>query len=580
MNRYKHMNFQQKMQKFSLKLYIRFIILVLITSATIITIYSYEFSSSIVETNVDAMSDTISDNLYYYDILSESISMNNQIQDFFNARELNVLGSYAVYDEMKNIENLGMDMNFVSIINMDGYATTLAKDRRVFASDIGEQLWLQYEKGIAINDWGVKVLNDTKLYNEEDEICLFFPMFSTEIINKQIGLICFNVQKSSVIPSYGDENANIEYYFLSDTGEIIDASNMEGHADFSFIQEGVSYGFTETNILKKVEGYQCFYRAQIHTWEFIQSGGLLFVLIGIFCMIGLFLLLRSSKRLIHTSYQPWLVVIEAMKSVKNNNLTTRIHFEEPDVDMETVAEGFNLMLDNINTLMEEYANEKYKLAEAEFSILQTQIQPHFLYNALECIHWQALAGDSKGTSKMIKTLANYYRITLSKGKTILTWTQELKLTMQYLQIQKMRYDDTIEYIIECDEGMETVLLPKLTLQPLIENAIYHAIKETDTKGGTIIIRGRIQQDEAIIQVIDNGIGMTGEMLDKINQSIQVNDEKFGYGIRNVNYRLQHFYGDECKLHYSLNSENQGTTVTLKIPLNKIPKKLEMKLIRN
>jgi two-component system sensor histidine kinase YesM len=201
--------------------------------------------------------------------------------------------------------------------------------------------------------------------------------------------------------------------------------------------------------------------------------------------------------------------------------------------------------------------------------LQSQIQPHFLYNTLDCIHWQAKAEGNEEISVLVKALAQYYRLCLSKGKDVIRIEQEMEHVKNYLIIQNIRYDNIIECEINIDDNCRASLIPKITLQPLVENSIYHGIKVKEGKKGVIKITCQKKGDEVIITVEDNGTGMTEEQINEMNQSISQYDKDFGYGIQNVNKRIEILFGREYGLHYEKNNLG-GVTVVIHLPNHGIP----------
>lgn len=233
-------------------------------------------------------------------------------------------------------------------------------------------------------------------------------------------------------------------------------------------------------------------------------------------------------------------------------------------DFKQLASGFNIMIEEINILMYRIKKEQSEIKQIELNKLQSQIKPHFLYNTLECIHWQALSDGNKEVSQMVKALANYYRLCLSKGKDIIPLIQELENIENYLIIQNMRYSDIAKCEINIDKSFENVLIPKLTLQPLIENSIYHGIRVKDGYKGKIIITAKENHNKIIISVADNGVGMKQEQIDEINNSISVFDEKAGYGLRNVHKRIEMLFGSGYGLFYRKN-DHDGTTVDILLP---------------
>jgi two-component system, sensor histidine kinase YesM len=230
--------------------------------------------------------------------------------------------------------------------------------------------------------------------------------------------------------------------------------------------------------------------------------------------------------------------------------------------------SFNIMIGKIRELLDSKIKEQENLKKAELRALQAQINPHFLYNTLDTIVWMAESKKTDQVIEIVTALSSFFRISLSKGKDWITIGEEIERTRSYLTIQKMRYRDIMDYEIKVDEGVLDYTILKLILQPLVENALYHGVKNK-RQGGTIIVRAkRKDENEILLEVEDNGIGFTPEKLAMIQE--ELNDDsgeiklESGFGIGNVNKRIKLYYGKQYGL--SIKSEHYaGTRVTLVIP---------------
>lgn len=223
---------------------------------------------------------------------------------------------------------------------------------------------------------------------------------------------------------------------------------------------------------------------------------------------------------------------------------------------------------------EQVTREQKQLRKAEFDLLQAQINPHFLYNTLDAIVWSAEAGNEKQVVKMVGSLSEFFRSSLNKGKEIVTIREELSHVRSYLEIQQIRYQDILDYEIDVPEELYINEIPKITVQPVVENALYHGIKEK-RGGGKISVTGREDGNDYIITVSDNGIGMEPDRLQEVRDGLTDSspDSKKIYGLYNVNQRIKLDFGDEYGL--SIDSVyDEGTTVTIRLPKksNEIVKK--------
>jgi two-component system sensor histidine kinase YesM len=223
------------------------------------------------------------------------------------------------------------------------------------------------------------------------------------------------------------------------------------------------------------------------------------------------------------------------------------------------------MIQRISDLFETVKSEQKSLREAELELLQIQINPHFLYNTLDTIVWLAEAGRQKEVVATVGSLSEFFRSSLNQGKDIITIEEETLHFTCYLKIQQVRYQDILDYEITIPEDLGNSLIPKITLQPLIENALYHGIKNK-RGGGRIKVGGRLEESLCILTVEDNGIGMKEERLQEVTREInsKTGNKKDCYGLYNVNERIQLKFGEEYGLRiHSVYGE--GTKVEVYLP---------------
>ena len=219
------------------------------------------------------------------------------------------------------------------------------------------------------------------------------------------------------------------------------------------------------------------------------------------------------------------------------------------------------MLTRTRALMDQILQEQEKKRLYELNALQAQINPHFLYNTLDSIIWMEERGRSREAITMVSALAKLFRISISKGRSVITVREELEHVRNYLIIQKMRFKDKFTYEITAQEealGERTV---KLIVQPLVENAINHAIDETQPEALNIHIDAGVTREELIFTVADDGIGMPPEVLESL---LTAPAGKSGIGVKNVHERIQLTYGDRYGLTVH-SVEDEGTTVTIRLP---------------
>ena len=229
-------------------------------------------------------------------------------------------------------------------------------------------------------------------------------------------------------------------------------------------------------------------------------------------------------------------------------------------EIVALSESFGQMVLQIQELMEKVRNEEITLRKTELNALQAQINPHFLYNTLDSIAWMCEVGRTKEAVEMVNALARLFRISISKGHELITIAQELQHAECYLKIQKFRYKNQFDYKFQVEESCLGYLCNKITLQPLIENAIVHGLDLSDK--GEIRIEVVEDGQDIVMTVFDNGVGMSEEQCAEIFQKDI--HQKGGIGIKNVNDRIKIYFGEQYGI--TISSElDEWTKVEIRMP---------------
>lgn len=256
---------------------------------------------------------------------------------------------------------------------------------------------------------------------------------------------------------------------------------------------------------------------------------------------------------------------KTMETVEQGDVMTRLAPEGSD-EITQLMDGFNRMMDRIDRLMEERVEYARQIKHLELKALQAQINPHFLYNSLDIINCTAISHNVPEISRMVRSLGQFYRASLSQGKEVIPLADEIRHAQLYVDIQNMRFDDRIHVEWDLDGSASRCQVIKIILQPLIENAIIHGIFETPSKTGTICVRTERENGTLRITIQDDGAGMDeATRLANFSPTPPGGTEaKGGYGVRNICDRLRIVYGES----YGLSCEStpgQGTKVTVLIP---------------
>ena len=252
------------------------------------------------------------------------------------------------------------------------------------------------------------------------------------------------------------------------------------------------------------------------------------------------------------------------EQVAKGDFSARARVESQD-EVAVLADSVNSMTEILEGLVSKIKEDERKMRKADLRLLQEQINPHFLYNTLDTIVWLIEGNDSDKAVNMVMSLSEFFRLVLSKGKEYITIQEEELHIKSYLEIQQVRYRDILEYEIRIDPELYKYQILKLTLQPLVENSLYHGIKYKRAKG-IIIVTGRICGDEVHFTVEDNGVGMEEEELRKLQEEIKkpCKDTEKGFGLANVNERIRMNFGTEYGMRID-SARGKGTRVEIAIP---------------
>jgi len=289
-----------------------------------------------------------------------------------------------------------------------------------------------------------------------------------------------------------------------------------------------------------------------------------YIVAGLMILFG-FLTITGGAAIISWIVRRISNLIDSINQVKQGNLDAHLENENKD-EIGTLYDSYNTMIQNTNLLMEEKYKMGISLKSAELKALQSQISPHFLYNTLDMVNWLAFAGRTQDIHSAVVSLSKYYRIVLNKGEDTLTLEEELQHVGYYMKIQDIRFPGDVVYQENVEEKVMGSIVPKIILQPLVENAIHHGIWKKKEKKGSIRIWGYEEGKTVHIKIIDDGAGMDADTLSRILDG-SLSTTGSSYGVKNVHARLSLMFGEEYGLSYE-SKEGQGTCVTIRFPAGK------------
>ncbi len=363
-----------------------------------------------------------------------------------------------------------------------------------------------------------------------------------------------------------DRNGNIVYHPQQ---QLIDSNLrteqitkvLQASSGDSFIinnEEGKRiYSVQDTNFGWRIVGVA-------NTDDLITSKSDLRNSIILYSLYGLVIPILISIWLSHRLLMPIKVLQSDMKQVEKGNFNIQTKIRQMN-EIGQLGRSFNLMVSRTKSLMEETIQNQENKRKSELLLLQSQINPHFLYNTLDSIVWMAEQKQHEEVVLMTSALAKLFRASITKDQELVPIRVEIEHITNYLLIQKMRYTDELNYVIDIDESIHNYKTLKILLQPLVENAIYHGIRNMyGMEDGMITIRGRQSGDQVVFEVEDNGRGMTTEQQGRLLFKSEGDTRTQGIGIRNVNERIKLYFGHEYGIQIKSEIE-VGTCITITIP---------------
>ena len=434
--------------------------------------------------------------------------------------------------------------------------------------ETGEELWLAPHPGSDIIQ-NLDYLTISVVYPVKDRIS-----------SRILGVVVVDVRAESL--NKIEDNGLVfegKSYILDEDDKVIysDQSNDEEEID------AVNHAFHEnqadhTGTADKIEigGKACLYSSMYlsnNGWKtvgiisdrqvFAPFERLRMAIIFAILVFGIIAVIFAWKGADNVS-EPIKKVHTTMKQVEKGDFNVQLKIASQD-EVGELAQSFNHMIEKIKRLMAQEQESQEKLRYAELKALQSQINPHFLYNTLDSINWMMRMGRNDKVEEMIDALSTFFRISLSKGRHFISIREELIHVEKYIMIQKVRYERIMESEICVPEEFFGYDIIKMTLQPLVENALYHGIKEKG-EGGVIRITAEGQGDNIVFCVSDTGLGMSKEKLEKLQIMMDqgIDHDPDAYGIINVQKRIHMYFGTEYGLRFE-SEPGSGTSVYVTIP---------------
>jgi len=561
MNIIKHWRFDKKMQ-LMVSISIIFTSLLILIFSTMSTVrFMKDQSTELLQAQNNTTAENFRNSLDNYKKMAIAVVLDTSVQEFLKIKDFSSANYFDskdnANDTLSSIVNMHSDLNFIAIVGNQTDDYLYKGEQNIYYSNFIQTYQKDYESCKPISSGTMRVsFNNSYFKGNKYSMNIYFPVYDTSNLMGELGLLCMNFTDPSLQQiTENNPSSNLNTVVIDSDGVLLATNHKEKIGSHTNYSSNILEDSGQFRKNKRIYFFQ-----KIDKWDFyiVSSVSAMYLYNGIItdilflCFITLLMVAANMyivKRIIKKLYRPLENVLCKMDSVASGSLKTRINIDHMGLDFMKLAEGFNSMMNKIQELMEQVKLEQHQIEQIRFNALQSQIQPHFLYNTLDCIHWQAMADGNTEISTLVKALAKYYRICLSEGHDIISLQKELEHVKNYLIIQNMRYDHIVNSKFEIDQTILDSKIPKLTLQPLVENSIYHGIKIKEGKTGTIYIKAQRARQNIIISLADTGAGMSQKEVNNINDQLSQYDDSFGYGIKNVNKRIQLLYGEEYGLQY-------------------------------
>lgn len=524
-----------------------FFSIVFVASFTLIlqkTIVDYRTRAS--EKAVNNVVSVVDSTIQNYNYMSRLIMVNDRVISFLKCEEADKSMSYEARMGMYEIMNHYNGINYIEsayIFRNDGESSNTGKSE--YLINIHSKGW---EEVLEADGAKITSINGNGIIVKRDGTPTLTIARAIKDINSQelLGVLVMNISNScfdeviSIQKTSGMCIVNDQGTYLCGDKAMVGMYKDEYNDDDATVENKVIQGKTVAFTAKKTSDsliVMCYADTSATSLPVVT----LFVMILTFgtLLLTVFIYTLFVQRNITS---PILSLDVAIERTKAEGWLTRIEEDMPDDEIGRLAESYNSMIDYMNELIEQLLRKEEESRKAEMKVLYEQIKPHFLYNTLETIRYLAIQEDAEQVRDALETLEVFYRNFLSKGERVILFKNELRIIRDYLALQKLRYADSFTDEYEIDEEALDYMVPKLILQPLVENSIYHGVK---LKGEPCVIKITAKVDEEGLHIIirDTGIGMQDEQILKVlsvEREEAVHKGKGGFGLAGTIDRIRHF----------------------------------------
>ena len=547
------------------------IVCILFCSGIFYLILENQMQQSIADkeiSNRTAISNNLDSTMKSINSISRLTMLRSTVRTFLLAKSNSTPRTRNAIQEIHDILNtFNLSCNVV-ILRMDGqYLNTGPGITYVNTGKIFETEWLD-EVMAQKGNYVIKAGTRDAFRSNIGEMVSFVRVINDINTQKPIGILAINLPSRFFEQAYEGLSGETSHFALYDTSGRLICKDSES-TFFSLNPENLLQNTREeTDKLFYKSIFTCdtlgdshfilASRLEVRILDGLPAKLLVALIIGAFILLAFMWLINTyiAKNVIY----PIQRLVDSMAEVQNGWLH-RVSMNVNDDEIGLLKNSYNAMLIEINQLIEELLQKEKTLRMAELDALQEQMKPHFLYNTLDMIRYMALENRTDEVYNMLETLGNFYRRFLSKGSTDLSLGEEIEIVKSYLTLQRTRFEDIFTDEYEIEEGLSSIRVPRLILQPLVENSIYHGIRPKG-EHGVIRVTVKRQEDFLFLSVYDNGIGMSAHQRELLFSG----KDSRSFGFQGTIERIRYYYKTEdvFEIH---SVEGEYCEIILKLPLS-------------
>ena len=547
------------------------IVCILFCSGIFYLIVENQMQQSIADkeiSNRTAISNNLDSTMKSINSISRLTMLRSTVRTFLLAESNSTPRTRNALQEIHDILNtFNLSCNVV-ILRMDGqYLNTGPGITYVNTDKIFETEWLD-EVMAQKGNYVIKAGTRDAFRSNIGEMVSFVRVINDINTQKPIGILAINLPSRFFEQAYEGLSGETSHFALYDTsGRLICKDNESTFSSLNpenllqNTREETDKLFYKSIFTCDTLGDSHFIlasRLEVRILDGLPAKLLVALIIGAFILLAFMWLINTyiAKNVIY----PIQRLVDSMAEVQNGWLH-RVSMNVNDDEIGLLKNSYNAMLIEINQLIEELLQKEKTLRMAELDALQEQMKPHFLYNTLDMIRYMALENRTDEVYNMLETLGNFYRRFLSKGSTDLSLGEEIEIVKSYLTLQRTRFEDIFTDEYEIEEGLSSIRVPRLILQPLVENSIYHGIRPKG-EHGVIRVTVKRQEDFLFLSVYDNGIGMSAHQRELLFSG----KDSRSFGFQGTIERIRYYYKTEdvFEIH---STEGEYCEIILKLPLS-------------